>query len=337
MNFDRYARQIAFEKIGRDGQQKICASRAAIIGLGALGTVIADELCRAGVGFLRLIDRDVVDISNLQRQVLYTEDDAREQIPKAFAAYAHLSKTNSEIKMEPVFADVNSSNIEAFVSGVDLVLDGSDNFELRYLLNEACHKHHIPWIYGGAVAASGSVMNILDGGPCFRCLLPEVPAPGSYPVCATSGVLNMITGIVASIEAAEAVKILSGSQAVSKKYRAIDLWENTFDAVEVHKNPDCPVCGKGQYEFLGKSRGAYTTSLCGRDAIQVVPEKPAEIDFAAFAAALEKTGAVKCSPFMLSFDDGKTAFNLLKDGRAIIKNVKDEKQAKAVYAEYVGL
>jgi adenylyltransferase/sulfurtransferase len=338
MDLRRYARQMVFSKIGEEGQRKLLASRAAVLGLGALGSVIAEELCRAGVGFLRLVDRDIVDLTNLQRQTLYTEEDAREQIPKAAAAYEHLSRVNSEITLEPIIADINSSNIEKYIEGMDLILDGSDNFELRFLLNEACHKHRIPWIYGGAIAASGSVMTIIPGGegPCFRCLSPDVPPPGSYPTCGTAGVLSMTTAVTASFEALEAVKLLTGA-APLKRYLSIDLWENSFDHIMLRRDPECPVCARAQYEFLSRPAGSSVSSLCGQDAFQVAPASAAEIDLAAFAEKLEKTGKVKRGPYLLSFEDGRVSFNLLRDGRAIIKHVKDEKAARSVYAEYIGL
>jgi adenylyltransferase/sulfurtransferase len=289
------------------------------------------------VGFLRLIDRDTVSLVNLHRQVLYTEEDARRETPKAAAAAERLARINSSITIEPVVADVNAANIEAVISGVDIALDGSDNFELRFLLNEACHKHHIPWIYGGAIGAAGGSMNILPGGPCFRCLMPELPPPGSQPTCVSAGVLNMITGVIACVEAAEAIKILTGSPAVSRQYRAIDLWENTADCVTVQPNPACPVCAKGEYSLLGTASGMRTIRFCGEDSAQVTPPPGTTVDLAAVAAQLAKTGSVQQAPFMVQYRDGKTSFLLFADGRAIIKQVKDEAAAKSIYAEYIGL
>lgn len=338
MDINRYSRQTVFPKIGADGQQKLLSSRVAIIGIGALGTVIANNLCRSGIGFLRLIDRDYVELSNLQRQTLFNEQDVAEQMPKAVAAYNHLSKVNSEIALDPVVADINSSNIEELIKDADLVLDGSDNAEVRHLMNEACHKLKIPWVYGAVLGSLGMTMNILYGDrPCFRCFQPHIPAPGSYPTCSTAGVLNMITGIIASIESAEAIKILIGSPDVSKKLSIIDVWENTAEHLIINQAPDCPICGRGNYELLGQSKGAYSTSLCGRDSIQIVPGIPASIDFALMAEKLKMAGTVKFNRFMLNFDDGRIAFNLFADGRAIIKNAKDDMAAKSVYSEYIGL
>ncbi len=338
MNLNRYSRQTVFPPIGVEGQQKLFDARVAIIGVGALGTVIANNLCRSGVGFLRIIDRDYVEWSNLQRQTLYQEQDAAEQLPKAVAAYQHLSKVNSEIVIEPVVDDVNSSNIENLIKDVDLVLDGSDNLEVRFLINEACHKYKIPWIYGGAIGSTGMTMNIIPGeGPCFRCLCPSDSEAGSTETCSTAGVLNMLTGVIASIESAEAIKILIGSPDVRKDVFFIDLWDFSTQVIEIPKDKDCPTCARSHYEYLSQTKGSYSTSLCGRDSIQIVPGSPTNIDFEYISGKLKKVGTVKYNRFMLSFDDGTRSFNLFPDGRAIIKNVKDEFAAKSVYSEYIGL
>jgi adenylyltransferase/sulfurtransferase len=336
MNLGRYSRQTAFAKLGKAGQQKLFTARAVIIGVGALGTVIANNLCRAGVGHLRLIDRDYVELNNLQRQVLFDEGDAAKEPPKAIAAAEHLSKINSEIALEPVIADVNSSNIEELIKDADVVLDGSDNMEIRFLINEACHKLRIPWVYGGVLGSAGNCMTVLPGGPCFRCFVPDIPAPG-YPTCSSAGVLNMAAGIIASMESAEAVKIITGSAEPNCRVFVLDVWNNTAEYVFLQKDPDCPVCGRGEYELLGRLRESYTTSLCGRDEYQVVPGRKARIDFSEFEAKLRNAGNVSHTEFMLSFSDGRIGFNLFADGRAIIKNIKDERTARSVYAEYIGL
>lgn len=336
-DISRYKRQIFFYGIGEDGQKKLLDSRVCIIGLGALGSVIANNLCRSGVGYLRIIDRDYVEKSNLQRQILFTENDALESLPKVMAAYHHLTEINSEITVEPVIADVNSSNIEAYIKDVDLVIDGTDNFEIRFLINEACDKHGIKWIYGGAIAGSGATMNILqDGGPCFRCFMQEMPEEGSYPTCSTEGVINSITGIVASYEAAEAVKILIGSSDVSRQYHAIDVWDNTSDYFSIDKNPDCPVCGQKKYELLNRAGGSHAVSLCGNNSWQILPEGQRSVDFEALSGRLEKLGTVKVTKFLLSFQGQGVSFKLFPDGRAIINDVKDGAAARVIYAEYIG-
>jgi adenylyltransferase/sulfurtransferase len=337
---ERYNRQIAFPGIGAAGQEKLLRAKAVIIGLGALGSVIAAELARAGVGSLRLLDRDYVERSNLARQALYTENDADAQLPKVIAAANHLAEINSGIAIDPIVADINSSNIESFVLGADIVLDGSDNFELRALINEACVKHHIPWVYGGALAAVGAVMPILPGqGPCFRCLTPDTPAPGSYPTCVTAGILNMTSHTIASIEAAEAVKILIGRMGRDDpNYISIDLWNNAFDAIRVERDPDCPVCGKGIYEFLEKEADDDALlPLCADGSFQITPTTRGAIDLDAFAGRFSAIGHVIHNPYLLRFDNESVSFNLFRDGRAVIRNARDAADARRIYAEYIGL
>lgn len=335
----RYIRQETFWGIGKEGQEKLKKSRVAVIGLGALGTVTANHLARAGVGFLRLIDRDYVELNNLQRQTLYTEQDAAEAIPKAAAACRHLQEVNSQISIEPVITDVNSSNIDHLIGDVDLVMDATDNFEVRMLINEACHQLKKTWIYGGALGASGMTMNFFPGkeAPCLSCILgTELSAPGSEPTCATAGVLSMTTGIIASLQSTEALKILTGSPAVRRQLLVMDLWENTFDLVDVAKDPDCPVCSRQEYQFYGKSRGMQAVSLCGRDSIQVIPQQEGNLDFDQVEEKLKTMGTVLKSPYTLDFDNGIFQIKLFKNGRAIIKHVTDEKRAKSIYTEYIG-
>jgi adenylyltransferase/sulfurtransferase len=343
METDRYIRQTTFEGIGKVGAERIKSARVAVIGLGALGTVTASQLARAGVGFLKIIDRDCVESSNLQRQALYTERDAEKQMPKAVAARDRLAAINSEIKVEAVIADVNAINIESLVCDVGIVLDGTDNFEARFLINEICHKLEKPWIYAGALGASGATMNVLpDGGPCFRCLFPEMPAPGSHPTCGTAGVLAMATSVAASIESAEALKILTGSPSVSRLLLTFDLWNGVFERFEIMRDPDCAVCGKRTYETL--ARGAKhgdedwsVTPLCTEGTYQVSPWRRAQIDIAGMATKLGKIGAVSHNGYLLRFDNEDVSFSLFCDGRTVIRGVRDESAAKSVFAEYIGL
>jgi adenylyltransferase/sulfurtransferase len=336
---ERYRRQTVFPHIGEAGQEKLLASKAAIFGIGALGSVIAEKLARAGVGYLRLVDRDYVDLTNLQRQALYTEEDAAGGLPKAVAAALHIAEINSGVVTDPVIADVGAGNIESLIADMDIVLDGSDNFELRALICEACHKHSVPWVYGGALGASGATMNILPGGgPCFRCIAPRIPAPGSFPTCATAGVIGMVTSVVASVQAAEAVKILIGSKDVSDKYLSIDIWNNAFDSVTILKDENCPVCGKGEYALLDAGVPEDTVApLCTPGSFQVSASVKADIDLEAFAERLSAIGRVMHNPYLLRFDAGDISFNLFKDGRAVIRGAKDEARARAIYSEYIGL
>jgi adenylyltransferase/sulfurtransferase len=239
----RYQRQIAFKGIGEAGQVSLGRARATIIGVGALGTVIANSLARAGFGFLRLVDSDRIEESNLQRQMLFDEADAEASSFKADTAAKRLERINSGIVIEPLVLRVDGSNIEELVSDVDIVLDGSDNFEVRYLINDACVRLGVPWIYGGVLADAGVSMNILPGGPCFRCLMPERPEPGSYATPETAGVLNQITGIIGSIEAVEAMKIVLVSTDVRRSLLSVSLWDAAFHMIDISRNPACPVCG----------------------------------------------------------------------------------------------
>ena len=334
---ERYARQAVFSHIGKEGQQKLLDSRVTVIGVGALGTVAANNLCRAGIGYIRMVDRDYVELTNLQRQILFTEDDAAQNMPKAIAAWEHLRKVNSEITMEPVVSDVNPSNIENLIKDVELVLDATDNFEIRLLINEACDKHNIPWIYCGALGSQGMTMNVLhDNGPCLRCFISESSTSSSH-TCSTFGVLNMLTNTMASIQTAEAVKILINSPDVRRELLTLDLWSNRFDMIALAKDSDCPVCVHKRYEHLGAVVGAYATSLCGANSVQIVPPKPVKVDFAALAEKLGKAGEVRYNEFTLTFSDSKHEIILFQDGRAMIKNAIDENNAKSVYNEYIGL
>lgn len=335
---DRYSRQILFHGIGSEGQQKIANSKVLVVGMGALGTVIANSLCRAGVGYLRLVDRDYVELSNLQRQTIYDEQDVENNLPKAAAAVRHLQKVNSEIVLEPVVSDVNSGNIEYLIDGMDLILDGTDNFETRFLINDACIKHNIPWIYGGAIGSTGMSMNIIPGKTaCFRCLVSEPRTPSSSPTCSSMGVLGMLTGIIGCLESAEALKILIGSSKICTNLCVVDIWENTINYINIPKSPECPTCGQGCYDFLNSMKGSYTSSLCGRDSIQVIPSKMGNMDFPALSNKLSPLGSVKYNQYILNFAVNNIEITLFKDGRAIIKNVKDEGAAKSVYSEYIGL
>lgn len=246
MNFlSRYQRQIAFRGIGEPGQARLALARATIIGVGALGTAIANSLCRAGFGFIRLVDGDRIEESNLQRQMLFDEDDAAAGRYKAEAAAARLGRVNSAALIEPIVARADASNIEALVGDVDVVLDGSDNFEVRYLINDACRRLGVPWIYGGVLGDAGVTMNVLPrGGPCLRCLVPEPPEPGSFATPETVGVLNQITAIIGSVEAVEAMKIVLRSPDVRRSLLSVSLWDASFQEIAIEAGEACPVCGR---------------------------------------------------------------------------------------------
>lgn len=335
---NRYSRQMVLSGIGKEGQEKLSHAKVTIIGMGALGTVSSNNLSRAGVGYIRMIDRDYVELTNLQRQILFNEDDAAQSIPKVIAAFNHLSKVNSDITLEPIIADVNSSNIEGFINDADLVLDATDNFEIRQLINEACHKYKIPWIYCGALGSEGMTLNILhdNKGPCLSCFLGESVSSAEQS-CSAFGVLNMLTVTMASIQTAEAVKILLSSDCVRRELLSLDLWHNNFDIIKLPKNDDCPVCVHKQYKYLGVASSSYTTSLCGSDSVQIAPPTLGRVDFGIMAERLKKIGEVSVTPYILKFVDKKYEIMLFQDGRAIIKNAIDENNAKSVYTEYIGL
>lgn len=335
---DRYARQVSFAGIGRQGQLKLNKSRVLIAGLGALGSAAAGYLARAGVGFIRLLDRDYVELGNIQRQQLYTEEDAANEMPKAIAAERAIGRINSDIETQAVICDLDSGNIDEYISDVDLILDASDNVEIRKLMGEACVEKELPWIYGGAIGAYGMTMNFLPGDdkPCFHCLFGDLE-PGDE-TCASVGVLNTATGIVAGLQATEALKILTDSDDVRRELLTLDLWSNEFELTEVPKQKDCPVCVKHQYSYYGKPASFRVTFMCGKpDSAMVTPDKPRRIDFADMAERLNASGKTKYNDFIFDFDDGNVSFKIFKDGRAIIQNVPNEEKARSVYGEYIGM
>lgn len=339
-NVSRYVRQEIFAGIGKDGQEKIKKGRVAIIEMSSIGAAVANDLARSGVGYLRLIDGDYIEPAELQRQTLFTEEEAGKETPKAIAACEYLRTVNSEIEIEPVISDVNSGTIDNLIEDVDLVIDATDSMEVRLLLNEACHHLKKPWIYGGTLASSGMTMNVLPGEdrPCLKCFLgDEQDDTGEQPTCATVGILNSAASIVAALQSAEALKILIGSDDVRRELVTFDVWENYFEFVPVEKDPDCPVCGKKDYTFYGKVSGSRTATMCGKNSVQVIPQKDTEVNFEKYAEKLSSQGSVKYTQYTLDFSDGNIEIKLFKNGRAIIKNVNDEKKAKAVYAEYIGL
>ncbi len=336
---DRYSRQILFEGISNDGQEKLLASRVLLVGCGALGASHAEMLARAGVGFLRIVDRDFVEFSNLQRQTLYSETDARERLPKAIAAKNRLSKINSEIEVEALIADVNHSNVQEFVKDVDLVLDGTDNFQVRYLVNDACVKYSKNWVYGAAVSSYGTSMTIIPGKtPCLRCIFEEIPAAGSSPTCDTAGVIQPIISTISSIQVSEAIKIIVGKpEKLHGSLVQVDVWENDWRKIKLSEpNPDCVTCGHRKFEFLDAENIEFSTSLCGRDAVQVHPPNAAAVDLKKLAETLKSLGEVKVNEYLLRLNIDEYELTLFKDARAIIRGTNDPTVARSVYAKYIG-
>ena len=334
---DRYSRQIILPGIGQEGQKKLGKSYVVIIGCGALGTVIATSLVRAGVGKVKIVDRDFIEYHNLQRQVIFTEEDIIAELPKAIAAERHLRKVNSSIEVEGVVADVNYANIERLVVGADLILDGLDNLETRLLINDVSSRHKIPWVYGGAISSSGMTMNIIpDETPCFRCLWPNPTGQGIAMTCDTAGVISPAPFIIGSLQTVEAMKILIGAEEINRDLIMIDVWKGGFDRINIGRRVDCPAC-RGEYEFLEARFGTRTTSLCGQNAVQVLNPETSEVSFERLAAHLGPLGEVSYNDFMLRFQVDGHDMVVFADGRAIVKNTDDETLARGLYAKYIGM
>lgn len=337
---ERYARQILLPVIGEQGQKALSESSVAIVGCGALGCVSSALLARAGVGRIRIIDRDFVETSNLQRQMLFDEDDVASMTPKAAAAAKKLSRANTDIEISGVVSDLNPDNAVELLSGVALIVDGTDNFETRFLINDVSIRHDIPWIYGACLGSYGLTMNILPGETaCLACVMETAPPPGSVPTCDTAGVLGPIVSIVAGFQATEAIKFLSGNvEAMTKDLVSIDAWSGTFTRVSVPKGGGrrrCATCDGMEFTALS-SRGTRSATLCGRDAVQVVPEGRPRIDLKDLAARLSASIPVKASEFMLRFPVEGLSVSVFPDGRAIVSGTKDPAVAKGVYSRYVG-
>lgn len=334
---ERYSRQILLAGIGESGQKKLLRSRVLIIGCGALGTVIANNLVRAGIGYIKIVDRDYVELDNLQRQMLFDEEDVENGIPKAVAAANKLRRINSSIKIEAEVKDVNRRNIEELIGDVELVLDGTDNFETRFLINDACFKHKIPWVYGAALSSYGMTMNIIPRvSPCFRSVVPSLPAPGLIDTCDSVGVLNAITSIIASLQSNEAIKILLGEKNINRDLLIIDLMKNSFKKITVKERDDCPLCRDGELEYLNKKGPLESIKLCGREMVQVTPQRGMEVSLERLKGKLEKLGEASYLGSLLKFKVGKYEIIVFPDGRAFIKGCTDEEVAKSLYARYLG-
>ncbi len=336
---ERYSRQILFNKIGREGQEKLHASRVLIVGCGALGASHAEMLSRAGVGHLRIVDRDFVEYTNLQRQTLFNEEDAEHRTPKAAAAKRRIAEINSGIDVEAIVADVNNSNIESLIEGCDLVIDGTDNFQIRYLLNDACVKHKKIWIYGAAVSSYGTTMTIIPGEtPCLRCIFEEMPDAGSSPTCDTAGVIMPIISSISSIQVAEAIKILVGDTAyLHRSLMQIDIWQNDWRKIKLAgPNGDCKCCAQNIYEFLDAAAQEFSAVLCGRNAVQIAPPKPVDLDLDAFADKIKFVTSVNQNEYLVRFTVEENEVTVFRDGRAIIKGTDDVSKARSIYSRFIG-
>jgi adenylyltransferase/sulfurtransferase len=331
---DRYSRQILFPGVGEQGQQRLLDARVAVAGCGALGSFQAGALARAGIGFLRLVDRDYVELSNLQRQWLFDECDVEQGMPKAAAAARKMAQINRGVRVEPAVADLTPANVDDLLGGVDLILDGTDNFETRYLINDFAVERGVPWIYGAAVGSYGIVMPVIPGRTaCLRCVYPDPPA-GAQPTCETAGVLGSVTALIASLQVSEAIKILCCVEP-ARKITTVDVWSGDIRQV-AQPGPvaDCPACGRREFPYLAGERRA-PVSLCGHNAVQI-HERSRPLELRDLAARLAPLGPVRANEFALQFEAPPYLLTVFADGRAIVKGTTDIGVARSLYARYIG-
>ncbi len=344
MNLDRYARQMRYAPLGVEGQQQLLRKRALICGCGALGSVLASTLVRAGVGHVRIVDRDFLELNNLQRQVLFDEEDVTSGTPKAIAAAHKLRKINSQVEVEAIVADVDHRNIRSLVHDVDILLDGTDNFETRFLLNDTSLHFLIPWVYGGCIGAEGQTMTILPGKtPCLRCLMRDTPPAGATPSCDTAGILGPIVNVVASYQACEAIKILSGRHsAINQGLMVFEMWDNRVRQIgldSLRELRDCPACHRQEFPWLTGERGSQSAVLCGRNAVQLsqVHADPAEpLNFDTLYTQWQAMGRVQRNAYLMRLELESHVLTVFPDGRAIVGGTEDIAEARSLYARYVG-
>jgi adenylyltransferase/sulfurtransferase len=337
----RYHRQMLLPFVGEAGQNKLLASRVLLVGCGALGCVVAEQLVRAGVGHLTVVDRDVVELTNLQRQVLFDEADAAEGMPKAIAAARRLSSINSGVQIAPQVIDVHPGNAEALAE-VDLIVDGTDNAETRYLLNDVAVKLNIPWIYGACVGTDGRVMVIRPGiTPCLQCIFPEPPGVGELQTCDTAGVLGPAISVIAGYQSAEALKILTGNaDAVLAGLLTVDFWKNRHRTIETgHRREECACCDRREFRFLDRPPEAATATLCGRNSVQVRPATATRIDLEKLAERLVAVGTIERSPYLIRSrltNPVDTVLTIFPDGRCIVQGTTDPARARTLVSQFVG-
>jgi len=339
MSSARYSRQELFAGLGPEGQARLRSARVLVVGVGALGSSLAEMMARAGVGELTIVDRDFVEESNLHRQSLFEEADAAAGLPKAVAAEAKLRRINSEVAVRGLVADVATDNVAALVEAADLVLDGTDNFETRFLLNDACLSLRVPWIYGACVGSYGLALAVRPGlSPCLRCVLRECPAPGTVETCDTAGVVAPIVHVVAGIQAAEALKILAGRHDdLLPGLVTVDLWSGLFEVMDLRgQAPSCPACALGRYDHL-REGVRETAILCGRDAVQLRAPAGTSLDLPALAARLRGAGRVALNDWLLRFSGDEAELVVFADGRVLVKGVSDVGRARSLSARYVGM
>ncbi len=337
----RYSRQTRFAPLGNQGQEALARGRAVICGCGALGTTTANWLVRAGVGKVRIIDRDLVDWSNLHRQVLFDEEDARQVRPKALAAAEKLRSVNAQVEIEPITADLSARNVQRLLHDADLVLDGTDNFETRFLINDFCVRQGIPWIYAGCLGAEGQAMTIVPGeSACLACLVPDCPRPGALPTCETAGVLGPAVGVVASWQAGEAIKILAGKrEAITRGLVVFELWQGRVRRIAADRvlgEQPCRACVRREFIYLQSDRQAPAVTLCGSNAVQVTPPET-RLDPGELAARWQGLGEVSLGEGFVRLQTPDCQLTVFADGRAIIRGTTDPAMARSWYARLVGL
>jgi len=333
-HLERYSRQIRFPGIGEAGQQRLLDARVAVVGCGALGSFQAGALARAGIGFLRIVDRDYVELSNLQRQWLFDQCDVEQGLPKAIAAARKIAAINSDIQVESAVADLTPSNIDDLLGDIGLIFDGTDNFETRYLINDYAVSGGRPWIYGAAVGSYGIMMPVVPGmTACLRCVYPNPPV-GAQPTCETAGVLGPVTSLIASLQVSEAIKILCGAE-VSRKITTVDVWSGEIRQLAQPSPHDrCPACGRREFPYLNGERRS-PVSLCGRNAVQI-HERSRPLDLQELAARLTPLGVVRANEFALRFETPPYLLTVFPDGPAIVKGTTDVGVARSLYARYIG-
>lgn len=339
--FSRYERQFILKEIGREGQRLLDKSRVAVVGLGALGSVSANLLARAGIGRMLLIDRDFIEMNNLQRQVLYDEKDLKENLPKAVAAKQKLEEINSEIKVECSVSDVNPNTIHELLGECDLIVDGTDNFETRFLLNDYSLARTIPWIYGGAVRTEGMSYVILPGEtPCLRCLFGEAPGPGDAQTCDQVGILAPVAHMIASFQAVEAIKILAKKKKdVDRRLWKMDIWNREFQAINVEhlRNTPCEACRDEKYIYLQRIQGTRAVALCGQNAVQITTSYKEKINFKKLAAKMALAENIQYNEYLFRCHWSRFQVTLFVNGRAIVKGTENPDEAKSVYSKLIGL
>ncbi len=338
-----------FPPVGEDGQARLHAATVVVVGCGATGTALSNLLVRAGVGRVRIIDRDFIELNNLQRQILFDEDDIAANLPKAAAAAAKLRRVNRDVTVEGIVADVNPGNVLSLLADADLVMDGTDNFSTRFLLNDACLHLGLPWVYTGVIASYGMTATFIPDGAasklpgdrdatgCLRCMIGELPAPGTTPTCDTAGVIGPAVTLVTSVAAGEAMKLLIGRGTLNPGVIHMDVWSHDYERFSIMRRPDCPACGERHFEFLDAQMGTTTAVLCGRNAVQVAVTGGARLDLAGLAQQLAPVATrVAHNDYLLRAQIDAYEFTVFPDNRAIIKGTADEDLAKTLFARYLG-